>query len=201
MSFKNAVALTGGIATGKSSVCSLLNLYGFKIIDADKIAHKLLQFSKDKISEVFGNEYIKDGIVDRKMLGALIFSDRDKRLMLEAILHPLIKEEIKSEASFCESKGVPYIVDIPLFFENRNYNIGEVVLVYATREQQLHRLISREGLSLSEAEQRVDAQMCIESKKSIAPYIIDNTKDLKHLQREVDRFVEYLKVKQKSNQL
>ena len=195
MSFKNAIVLTGGIATGKSSVCSLLQLYGFKIIDADKVAHQMLETHTKEIAKLFGDEYIADGKVDRKKLGSLIFSNRDERLKLEKLLHPLIKEEIEKQASFCESKNVPYIVDIPLFFENRNYDIDEVVVVYCDKNTQLQRLINREGLSKEEAQKRVDAQMDIDEKKELADFVIDNTQNLKHLQAEVNRFVKYIKEK------
>jgi dephospho-CoA kinase len=195
LSFKNAIVLTGGIATGKSSVCSLLQLYGFKIIDADKVAHQMLETHTKEIAKLFGDEYIADGKVDRKKLGSLIFSNRDERLKLEKLLHPLIKEEIEKQASFCESKNVPYIVDIPLFFENRNYDIDEVVVVYCDKNTQLQRLINREGLSKEEAQKRVDAQMDIDEKKELADFVIDNTQNLKHLQAEVNRFVKYIKEK------
>ncbi len=195
MSFKNAIALTGGIASGKSSVCSLLQMYGFKIIDADKVAHQVLDKNIDKISNIFGQHYIIDGKVDRKKLGFLIFANKNERLKLEAFMHPLIKEEIQKQASFCESKGVPYIVDIPLFFENQNYDIKEVALVYCTKEQQLQRLVNREGLSEKEANERINSQMKIDDKKPLASFTIDNRKNLGHLQNEVENFVEYIRKK------
>ncbi len=195
MSFKNAIALTGGIASGKSSVCSLLQMYGFKIIDADKVAHQILDMQVDKISNIFGKEYIKKKKVDRKKLGSLIFANKLERLKLEALLHPLIKEEIQKQASFCESKNVPYIVDIPLFFENKNYDIAEIVMVYCTKEQQLQRLVDRENLSKKEATDRISSQMSIDDKKSLSTFVIDNKKDLKHLQNEVENFVEYIRKK------
>ncbi len=193
MSFKNAIALTGGIATGKSSVCSLLAMYGFQIIDADKVAHQMLSLHISEVEKIFGLEYIDNGKVNRQKLGLLIFSDAKERLKLESLLHPLIKEQIEKESAFCESKSVPYIVDIPLFFENRNYDIDEVVLVYCTKEQQLKRLVEREGLSQKEAQDRINSQMCIDDKKLLASFIVDNTKNLKHLQAEVERFMEYIK--------
>jgi len=195
LSFKNAIALTGGIASGKSSVCSLLQMYGFKIIDADKVAHQILDMQVDKISNIFGKEYIKKKKVDRKKLGSLIFANKLERLKLEALLHPLIKEEIQKQASFCESKNVPYIVDIPLFFENKNYDIAEIVMVYCTKEQQLQRLVDRENLSKKEATDRISSQMSIDDKKSLSTFVIDNKKDLKHLQNEVENFVEYIRKK------
>lgn len=198
MSFANAIVLTGGIATGKSSVCALLKLYGFQIIDADKVAHQMLDLHSAEIAQLFGEEYISAGKVDRKKLGSLVFADKDERQKLEHLLHPLIKEEIQKRAAFCESKDTPYIIDIPLFFESRNYDIDEVALVYCTKEQQLSRLIDRESLSEVEAKNRINVQMNIDTKKALASFVIDNTKDRKHLQDEVERFVEYIRAKYKS---
>jgi len=195
MEFANAIVLTGGIATGKSSVCSLLQLYGFKIIDADKIAHQKLDENSGKIAEAFGSEFISEGKVNRKKLGSVIFTDKKARLKLEQILHPLIKEEILTQSAFCEEKEIPYIVDIPLFYEKSNYDIDEVVVVYCTPEQQLQRLIDREGYTHEEAKDRINAQMPIDHKKEKASFVIDNTKNLKHLQKEVDRFIDYIKQK------
>jgi len=195
MEFANAIVLTGGIATGKSSVCSLLQLYGFKIIDADKIAHQKLDENSGKIAEAFGSEFISEGKVNRKKLGSVIFTDEKARLKLEQILHPLIKEEILTQSAFCEEKEIPYIVDIPLFYEKSNYDIDEVVVVYCTPEQQLQRLIDREGYTQEEAKDRINAQMPIDHKKEKASFVIDNTKNIKHLQKEVDRFIDYIKQK------
>ncbi|MBI3873901.1 MAG: dephospho-CoA kinase, partial [Arcobacter sp.] len=89
--FKNAIVLTGGIATGKSTVANLFKLYGFLTIDADVIAHKLLDLHSGKIAELFGNEYIENGKVLRKKLGTLIFNNQKEKQKLENFIHPLIK--------------------------------------------------------------------------------------------------------------
>lgn len=195
MDFQNAIVLTGGIATGKSSVCSLLKLYGFQIIDADEIAHQMLEQNIDKIREIFGHEYIKDAQVDRKKLGILIFQDDKQREKLEILLHPLIKNEIQKQSKICENKGIPYIVDIPLFYEKSNYAIEEVVVVYCTPQQQRKRLLDREGYTLEEANNRILAQIPIEKKRDKASFVIDNTKNLKYLQNQVDTFIRYIKQK------
>lgn len=197
MSFKNAIALTGGIATGKSTVSSMLELHGFKIIDADKVAHQMLDIHADKIADIFGDGYIHEGKVNRKKLGTLIFSDKNERLKLEALLHPLIKEEIQKQAFPYERKNIPYIIDIPLFFEKKSYDIDEVVIVYCTKEQQLQRLVEREGLSEIDAQKRIGAQMDIDEKKEVASFVIENTENIKHLETEVEKFVIYV---QKKNQ-
>jgi len=188
---KNAIVLTGGIATGKSTVSSLMQLYGFKIIDADKIAHQILDKSINEIAKVFGDEYIEEGIVNRKKLGSLIFDNKEKRLELEAIVHPKIRDEILAQAKLQEGFNKPYLIDIPLFFERDGiYNIDRVIVVYAPKEIQLERLMQREGFSKEEAIKRINAQLPIDNKRDKATFLIDNSKDLKHLQNECERVKE-----------
>ncbi len=187
MAFRHAVALTGGIASGKSTVCNLFRLYGLRVIDADVIAREVLQKEAPAVAELFGEEYVKDGVVDRKALGALVFSDPEARKRLEALLHPKIREEIERQSEEQDRLGGPYIVDIPLFYETGSYPIEKVVVVYAPREIQKERLMKREGLGESEAEARLDAQMDIEEKRKRATWVIDNSGDLKQLQRETER--------------
>ncbi len=186
-SFQYAIALTGGIATGKSTVTSLFMLHGFLTIDADKIAHKLLDLNTVAIADMFGDKYISDGKVIRKELGNLIFNNTKEKKKLENFLHPLIKNEIIKEASIFEEQHKPYLIDIPLFFENRNYDIDTSVVVYTSKEIQLDRLIKRDNCSKDDALSRINNQMDIEDKKGHADFIIDNTKDLKNLQNEVER--------------
>ena len=187
MSFKYAIVLTGGIATGKSSVAEMFQKDSFVVIDADKIAHNMLDIHKDKIAELFGSLYIKDGAVDRKALGALIFSNKEEKLRLEGLLHPLIFEEIKKQASEQDQLKKPYLIDIPLFFESKRYEIEKSIVVYTPKDKQLERLMERDGSTQKEAQQRIDSQLDIEEKKHLGTYILNNSKDLKHLQQEYDR--------------
>lgn len=187
MAFKHAVALTGGIASGKSTVCNLLKLYGLRIIDADLIAREMLDKEAAEIAKLFGREYLQEGRVDRKALGRLVFSDEEARRVLENFLHPKIREEIIHQSREQDALKGPYIVDIPLFFETGSYPIEEVVVVYAPRDIQKRRLMEREGLSEEEAEARLNAQMDIEEKRKRATWVIDNRGNLKELQRETER--------------
>lgn len=193
MAFDRAIVLTGGIATGKSTVCTLLRKEGFNIIDADKVAHSMLDIHTEGIATLFGSAYVKEGQVDRKALGAIIFSDVKNRQKLENFLHPLIKEEIENQSTVFEKHNMPYIIDIPLFFETKNYDIKEVALVYAPLKVQRERLITRDGFSEEEANNRLNAQISIELKKAQSTFVIDNSKDLAHLESEVQRFIDYLK--------
>ena len=187
--FKNAIALTGGISTGKSTVCNLFKLHGFLTIDADKIAHKLLDENSDKIIEMFGKQYVENGKVLRKELGKIIFSNEENKLKIEALLHPLIKEEIIKESKIFEEQNKPYFVDIPLFFEKMHYPISKSLVIYTPKELQIQRLMKRDNINENEAKLKISNQMDIEEKKKLADMVIDNSKDLKHLQDEVERII------------
>jgi len=192
MAFEYAIALTGGVATGKSSTTTMLMLFGFRFIDADKIAHQLLDDNATKIAEMFGQEYIKDNKVDRKPLGLLIFKDASKKKELEEFLHPLIYAKIEEEAIKQDRFKKPYIIDIPLFFETSRYPISKSIVVYATKKQQLKRLMNRDSFDEIEALRRINSQMSIDEKKDKASYIIDNSKTLKNLQDECERVKELI---------
>ncbi len=191
--FTHAIALTGGIATGKSTVGSLLRLHGFLIIDADEIAHKLLDQNSNQIEKMFGSQFVENGKVIRKELGKVIFSNSEEKKRLESFLHPLIKEEIVKQAAIFESQKKPYFIDIPLFFETNNYPIERSCVVYTTPELQIQRLMQRDNISQEEAQKKINNQMSIEKKKNLGIMIIDNTKNLKHLQNEVQRIVQEVK--------
>ncbi len=187
--FKNAIALTGGISTGKSTVCNLLKLHGFLTIDADKIAHKLLDENSNEIIKMFGKEYVKDGKVLRKELGKIIFSNEENKLKLEALLHPKIKDEIIKESRIFEEANKPYFIDIPLFFEKMHYPIPKSLVIYTPKELQIQRLMKRDNIDEKEAILKISNQMDIEKKKQLADLVIDNSKDLKNLQNEVERVI------------
>jgi dephospho-CoA kinase len=190
MLFKYAIALTGSISTGKSTAVNILKQTGFHVIDADSISHQILDEQHQNIAEMFGKVFVKEGSVDRKALGNIVFEDPEARRRLEALLHPLIYERIVEKATKMDKRAVPYIVDIPLFFEGGRYAIENVIVVYATKEQQLNRLMEREGYSEEEALSRIDAQIDIEEKRQSASYVIDNSGNLKQLQYETERIRE-----------
>lgn len=188
--FKNAIALTGGISTGKSTVCNLFKLHGFLTIDADEIAHKLLDENSHQIAIMFGEEYVENGKVLRKKLGPIIFSNEENKLKLEALLHPLIKDEIIEESKLYEAENKPYFIDIPLFFEKMHYPISKSLVIYTPKDIQVQRLMSRDKIDEAEALLKISNQMDIEEKKNLATLVIDNSKNLKNLQREVERILE-----------
>ncbi len=187
MAFEYAVVLTGSIATGKSSVARMFAEDGFVIIDADTIAHEVLESQQEAIAQMFGDEVVQDGKVDRKSLGKVVFADPLKRKALEQLLHPLIYDVIEARAKAEDAKRKPYIVDIPLFFEGRRYPIKRSLVVYATPEQQLARAMARDGLDEEAVLERIASQIDIAEKRFLADYVIDNTKDEAHLRNEYER--------------
>lgn len=190
--FSHGYGLSGGIATGKSTVCELLRSKGFVIIDADKVARKKLQEYKKELLTAFGESIFDGSSVDRAALAKQIFADEKERKKLEAIIHPPIEAEIKAQGKRLDALGRPYILDIPLLFESGKYLCRANAIVYAPKDLQLKRLKQRDGLSEAEAKKRLDAQMDIEEKKRIADWVIDNTQDKTHLEIQVDKFIEYI---------
>jgi len=186
--FKYAIALTGGIATGKSTVCNLLKKDGFLIIDADLIAHRLLDLHYKNIAAIFGEEYVEEKKVLRKKLGSIIFSDEKNKLKLESFIHPLIQKEIEKEASVLEKMQKVYFIDIPLFYEKMHYPISKCLLIYTPKDTQLKRLMNRDNIDEKLALLKISNQMDIEEKKNKADYIIDNSRNLEELKNEVVQF-------------
>ncbi|SFV51652.1 Dephospho-CoA kinase [hydrothermal vent metagenome] len=182
--FRYAIVLTGGIATGKSTVLNFFTKWNFSFIDADRVAHQILQQENKNIAKLFGLEYVIDNKVNRKALGKLIFANPKERKKLENFIHPLIYREIEHQSMRLDILKRPYIIDIPLFFESNRYTIERSIVVYTPKQKQLERLIKRNGFSKREAEQRIEAQMDIELKREKATYLIDNSGDLKTLQEE-----------------
>ncbi len=191
--YEYAIALTGGIATGKSTVASIMKLYGIQVIDADDIAHELLDEHHEQIAQMFGEEFVRKGKVLRTELGKVIFSDIAKKRELEAFIHPLIRIEIEKRAKVFDAREFPYLIDIPLFFENAAYDIKDSVVVYTPPEIQLQRYMKRNNLSEDEAMIRINSQMSIDEKKRRSTWVIDNSSNLKHLQAECEAFVDRIK--------
>ncbi|MBR2493963.1 dephospho-CoA kinase [Helicobacter sp.] len=194
ISLHYGVVLTGGIACGKSSVGEILRARGFEIICADSIAHRVLEESASTLIDIFG-ESIADfdskslGVINRKALGEIVFSDPAKRALLESITHPHIHAQIIAKACGLEARKRWYFLDIPLFFESGGrvrYGVDVVVCVSAKEKLQLARLMQRSALSLSQAKARVRAQMPLEQKIAQSDIVIDNNSTLAALNSKVD---------------
>lgn len=189
MKFEYAIALTGGIGSGKSTTSSLLRLYGYSVICADRISHDVLDNNSSLVVERFGREILSDGKIDRKKLGNIVFSNKDSKKELETILHPLIKKNIETLASSLEVKKFPYFIDIPLFYETRNYDISNVVLVYASLDIRLRRIMLRDNIDEVVALKKIESQMSLDDKKNLASYVIYNNDTLEKLQSEVEKYI------------
>lgn len=183
MKFKNAYVLTGGIGTGKSTVSSFLKMFGYKIIDADEISKEVFNKHIKEIENIFNT-------TDRKKIRDIVFKDKNKLQQLEDIILPEVKREILKKALILEKDNIPYFVDLPLYFEKQNYpEFDKVVVVYAPKELQLKRASKRDKSSVKDIENIINNQMDIEEKKLKADYVIDNSKDLKYLQKEIENFL------------
>lgn len=194
------IGLTGGIATGKSTVTSLLRTLGYAVIDADEVAHAVTAQGTDAVMDIvkaFGPQVQNpDGSLDRKMLARIVFGHADQIKKLEKIVHPLIVERVANERRKLEEAGTAVaFYDVPLLFEKKlESNFDAVVLVWAEESQQRARLASRNQLSESEVEARLKSQMPIAEKKSKSHHIIDNSKDLTYLRNEVDRVLKEIRI-------
>ncbi|GAA8012671.1 dephospho-CoA kinase [Helicobacter pylori] len=195
MVLKNAIALTGGIGTGKSTTIKILESQGYQILDADKIAHQLLQEHRFEIAQHFGSDILEKDILNRKKLGAIVFQNANELKWLEDFLHPLIRECMLKKAYELEKNHQAYFLDIPLFFEvggKKCYPVSKVVLIYAPRVLQIERLLERDKLKETEILQRLACQMDIEQKRTLSDCIIDNSSNLKDLNKQVERFLKTL---------
>lgn len=195
MAYEHAIVLTGSIGTGKSTVSSMLQHHGFEVIDADKISKEILPLHVEEVRALFGENVIVDGRIDRKALGEIIFNDKNEREKLNALMRPLICEEIFRRSELLEVKQKPYIIDIPLYYESEGYDCKLVVVVYAPIEVQRKRLMVRENFTKEEAQKRIDAQISIEEKKILADFLINNSFDMKFLESEIEKFIKFVRGK------
>ncbi|RLA75364.1 MAG: dephospho-CoA kinase [Epsilonproteobacteria bacterium] len=182
-----AIALTGGIGSGKSTVCSLLMVYGFDIIDTDKIAKDILNKNTKQIETLFGKDYITNGTINRQKLSDLIFENKKNKIKLENFIHPLIYDQVIKQAKILEKKATPYIVDIPLYFETQSYCLPKTILVFCSKHLQIQRVMKRDSRTKKQVEYIINNQIDTQSKKQLCDYMIDNTKDITYLQDEVSK--------------
>ena len=193
------IGLTGGIATGKSSVSRLLQTAQSPVIDADQLARVVVApgtIGLQSIEREFGKSVLlPDLSLDRKALGQITFSNPEARKKLENILHPLIQARTKVLREELEKAGHKFaIYDIPLLFETNAQSQFDAVAVVSCRpEQQRERLRSRNNLTEQEINDRLAAQLPLRDKVSKADFVIDNSGDISHLQSEVDRFLTWLR--------
>lgn len=186
------LGLTGGIASGKSTVSAILVKQGALLIDADEVAREVVLPGSPAlaaIAERFGNNILlPDGSLHRKRLGEIVFRDEQERKALEAITHPAIRARMNELAIEYEQTEPDklIIVDIPLLYESNMQSMFDgVIVVYVPRAMQIDRLMKRDSLSEEQAIQRLNAQMNIEDKRLKADYVIHNDGDIEQTEKQV----------------
>ena len=185
------VGLTGGIASGKSTVSSILRELGAVVIDADQLARDVVAVGTPGLAAVieeFGPSVLtSDGALDRPAVAKIVFADDDARKTLEGIIHPLVFEEVaRLEAEAAE--GAVVVHDIPLLAESgRADSFDAVIVVDAPPEVQVARMVQDRGWTSEEAESRMAAQASREDRLAIASYVVDNTGSLEELRAAVER--------------
>ena len=178
------LGLTGGISTGKSHLSDTLRGKGVPVVDADRISHAVTALGGaaiPRIREAFGADYVRDGELDRKALGALVFSDPEALAKLNALTHPLIFDGMQAQIAEAEKSGAPVVVlDVPLLFETGFDRLcDEVWCAWIPKKLQLERLMARDALTRAEAESRIGSQMSAWEKRRRSDRYIDTrgTKD------------------------
>jgi len=201
------VGLTGGIASGKSTIADMFKREGAYIIDIDMISRDVVKPGKpawQDVVHIFGKEVLnEDQTLNRKKVGDIVFSDAEKRKKLEEIIHPKITAETLMKINEIAKKDnqAIVIIDIPLLIEtDKQDTVNKVVLVYTSPQGQIERLVKRDGLSLEDAHKRLASQMPIENKKKYAHYIINNEEPLKEIQKRVKEIFRELKKEEAQKQ-
>ena len=187
------VGLTGGIASGKSTVAEAFARLGAKVLDADKVAREVVlpgQPAWRKLQQAFGPEFfLPDGEVNRSKLRRLVFADPEERSKLNAIVHPEVMKEINcrfEQLTTSAPDGV-VVVDVPLLLEvGVAHRFDRVIVVYVTKSIQIERLRQRDGLSLEEARRALSTQMVLNKKVEQADYVIDNSGTRAETQAQVE---------------
>jgi dephospho-CoA kinase len=189
--FMYIIGLTGGIASGKSTVSAMLTELGAYIIDTDKIAHAVVRPGQPALLDIvdhFGKKImLPNGNLNRKILGDIIFQNTEERSRLEKMIHPYIEIQVNEKIKKAEQLGYQIVVvDVPLLFEaGWQYKVDEIWVVYVDPEVQISRLISRNQLSVKEALERINAQLNIAEKAKRSHVVIDNTLDLENTKQQV----------------
>ena len=184
------IGLTGGAGSGKTTVAEMFRELGAEVVDADEAAHAVYEPGTpgfDAVIAEFGQEYVRDGRIDRARLGELVFHDAAARRRLNAIVHPLVREWMATRTADAVARGVEVVIhDVPLLFENGLEHLyADVVCVYVPEDVQLRRLVEGRGASPERARAMVAAQMPIEEKRRRAQHVIDNSGTREHTREQV----------------
>ncbi|WP_374122718.1 dephospho-CoA kinase [Leptotrichia hongkongensis] len=194
---KVVIGLTGGIGTGKSTVSQILKEKKFPVIDLDIISHEVIKFPKvvEKIVENFGKEVLEynntgNWIVSREKLGRVIFGNREKRLILNSVMHPEILRIMREKILECKKENKIIFVEIQLLFEVQwEKEFDYILLVSVEKETQIKRILSRDNRSKEEALSIINSQMSLDEKKKRSDYVIENDGNIQDLEKKVDDFL------------
>ena len=194
------VGLTGGVATGKSTVAKMFERCGAVVIDADQLAREVVQPGKPAWQEIvrtFGKDVLNpDRTINRQALGSIVFSHPTKRRRLERIIHPRVARHQQRLTRQAAKKDLHAVViyDVPLLFEaGIDKRVDKIIVVTADQKTQLARLRKRNGLSRSEALRRIRNQMPLAMKRCRADHILDGTKNRRQLAKDISKLLEGLR--------
>lgn len=191
------IAITGGIGSGKTTVTNIFIDKGFEVIDADKVARDVVapgRYELEEIKNIFGSEILSGNVLNRKKLAELIFSDPQKRKKLDSIMQPAIAQTMAIRTDYFLNSGEvnDLIFDIPLFFErnlNENNEFDLVIVVNASNDKRIERITSRDEVNVSQANERIDAQMLMEEKVKLADVVVDNDGSLSELKNQIENII------------
>lgn len=196
------IGLTGGIGCGKSLVSRYLQSKNYTVIDADQIARQMMDPGNpglDAVKEAFGWEILrKDGSLNRQKLASFVFQDQKLLEKLNAITHPLIRQAIQDEIKNHAQEAL-IIVDVPLLFESGGYEewMDEIWVVSASEAQQIQRIRERDGLTIQQAQVRLDAQWPTARKAALADFVIDNSALVEQTYQQVDERLRQMDMEKK----
>ena len=184
------IGLTGGAGSGKTTVAQMLREMGAEVVDADEATHAVYEPGTPgfrEVVEAFGDDYVRDGRIDRARLGDLVFKDAGARRRLNAIVHPRVRDLMAERTVAAFEAGAEIVVqDVPLLFENNLQGLfSKTVLVYARPDTQVARLVAR-GVPRGRADGMLASQMPIDAKKPLADYVIDNEGSPAETRRQVE---------------
>lgn len=189
------IGLTGGIASGKSTIAQMLVERGALLVDADQVAREVVlpgEPALEAIASIFGQAVLQeDGSLNRSKLGEIVFQDKESLKKLEAITHPVIRQRMqqKMDAYADQYPERLVVADVPLLYETKQEKLYEgIMVVYIPAELQISRLMQRNGYSKEEAVRRVESQMNIEEKRERADWVINNSGSLEATKQQIEQF-------------
>ena len=202
------IGLTGGIGTGKSTVSQILQEKKFPVIDLDTISHEVIKIPKviEKIVENFGKEVLENSgnfenennaiRISREKLGKIIFENKEKRLLLNSIMHPEILHTMREQISKYKKNNKIIFVEIQLLFEVQwEKEFDYILLISAKKSTQIRRILERDNRSENDALNIINSQLPLDEKKKRSDFVIENDGNIEELKEKIDKFLEYLETK------